>query len=223
MVLYSILSLSSRHQAIIQNQEEHESSFYLERCLKHVIDALSASQTSYDDDLLSTVVLLRVYEEMEQSTDQYMHLHGMGRLLSHIPNFAHSGGLAEAACWQSLRQDIFVSLITARPPTLWLEHYDKSSAFKFRDDGACANVIVLIFAKILRLAHSPDKASDQNQWIRLEADVDRWHDRRTRLFRPIYEEEADLENDRLFPEILLLNAPQGTVSQLSWHIFIYLT
>lgn len=104
IILYAILAVSSRHQAIIaDHQDQHEADFYQSKCVNLVIEALSNVQTTYDDNLLATVVLLRVYEEIEHSTDMHFHLRGMGRLLASIPEFAHSGGLAEAASWQALR------------------------------------------------------------------------------------------------------------------------
>ena len=195
-------------------QQEHEASFYHGKCLGLVIEALSASETAYDDNLLSTVVLLRVYEEIDQVTDEYLNLRGMGRLLSAIPTFAHSGGLAEAACWQSQRQDIFVSLITCQSPTLNLESYERSSAFTFRDEGACANVIILLFAKILEVIYSTKACQDVDLWTLLKADVERWNERRTRLFQPIYDEELDMDEGRPFPIICLLSPPQGNPSSL---------
>lgn len=215
MVLHSLLALSSRHLAIQFDQSQDEASFYHGECLSLLIEALSDSETTYDDNLLSTVVLLRVYEELEQSTDTYLHLGGAGRLLSAIPTFAHSGGLAEAACWQSLRQDIFVSLVTSQPPTLRLESYDQSSAFQFRDDAACANVIVLLFAKILRLTFATEYHHDRpnDSWTALESDIERWHDRRLRLFQPILEEHSDLNHCRPFPVICMLNPPQVVAEQ----------
>ena len=212
MVLQSLLALSSRHLAIQFDQSQDEASFYHGECLRLLIDALSDSEATYDDNLLATVVLLRVYEELEQSTDSYLHLAGTGRLLAAIPTFAHSGGLAEAACWQSLRQDIFVSLVNAQPPTMRLESYDQSSAFKFRDDAACANVIVLLFAKVLRLAYTTEfhrQDVPKGNWAELEADIERWHDRRQRLFQPIFEEPLNLERGTPFPVCCLLNASQG--------------
>lgn len=208
MILYGVLAAASRHQAIWMDQGEHEAEFYHGLSLRLVIEALSASETTYDDDLLVAVVLLRVHEEIAQSTDRYLHLHGMSRLLASIPTFAHSGGLAEAACWLSLRQDLFVSLTIGQRPTLVLEHYDQSSAFKFRDDGACANVIILILAKILRLVYSAESQLEE-EWALLEGDVVRWNDRRAKLFRPIFEEDLDLNKNRPFPVICMINAPQG--------------
>ena len=174
-----------------------------------MIDALSEPQSSYDDNLFSAVILSRTYEELDPTTDQNMHLQGMGRLLTAIPTFAHSGGLAEAACWQSLRQDIFVSLISCQQPTFDLESYERSSALTFRDEGACANVIILLLAKILRLLYSPNSDRDEVSWNTLEEDVDRWNERRVRLFQPVYEEDPDLAQGRPFPTICMMNPPQG--------------
>lgn len=104
IILYAILAVSSRHQAFVaDHRNQHEADFYQSRCVNLVIDALSSVETTYDDNLLVAVVLLRVYEEIEHSTDMHFHLRGMGRLLASIPEFAHSGGLAEAASWQALR------------------------------------------------------------------------------------------------------------------------
>lgn len=109
IILYAILAVSSRHQAIIaDHRDQHEADFYQSRCVNLVIEALSSVETTYDDNLLATVVLLRVYEEIEHSTDMHYHLRGMGRLLASIPEFAHSGGLAEAASWQALRYAVIL-------------------------------------------------------------------------------------------------------------------
>lgn len=209
MVLFSVLALSSMHQAAANGQSQHEASFYHGECLRLLIDALSDDEATYDDNLLASVVLMRVYEEIERSTDDYHHLRGLGRLLDAIPTFAQSGGLAEAACWQSLRQDIFVSLLHAQPPTFGLANYDQSSAFKFRDEAACANVIVLLFAKVLRFTYSRPETPLPDTWASLEADIERWNERRCRLFQPLFEEDADVEGGRPFPVCCMINPPQG--------------
>lgn len=209
MVLFSVLALSSMHQALSLAQSRHEASFYHGECLRLLIDALSDDEATYDDNLLASVVLMRVYEEIWRSNDDQHHLRGLGKLLDAIPAFAQSGGLAEAACWQSLRQDIFVSLLKAQPPTFDLANYGQSSAFKFRDEGACANVIVLLFAKVLRLTYSPAEASLPDTWTSLEAEIERWNDRRHRLFRPMFDEESDVPNGKPFPVCCMINPPQG--------------
>ncbi|KAF7194924.1 Transcription activator AMTR1 [Pseudocercospora fuligena] len=214
MVLYSLLAVSSRHLAIATNQPEPaEASFYHGQCLKLVIEQLSGPESSYDDSLLATTVCLRIYEEIEHVSDEYLHLHGTSRLLRAIPSFAYSGGLGEAACWQSLRQDIYVSVTKGVPPNFLLEDFEQSSAFTFRDDGACANIIILLFAKILRLTHGDKDKATLVAWNRLALDIEAWNDRRLRLFQPIYYEDMDITQGRPFPVVHMISPPQVAALQ----------
>ena len=214
MLLYAVLALSSRHQSILAKHTEHEASFYHGQCLRLVIEALSL-EVPFDEALLATVVLLRVHEELDTSTDGQLQLRAIGRLLTAIPTFAHSGGLAEAACWQSLRQDIFIALINQSPPSLQLEDYEYSEAFRFRDEAACANVIVLLFAKLLRTVFDSDHDQTRNatHLSTLDADVERWHERTKRLFRPIFTKEVDFAKYIYFTILCMLNAPQMVAMQ----------
>ena len=211
MVLHAILALSSRHVSTIAGQPvPAEAAFYHGQCLRLVIEQLSGPESLYDDNLFSTLVCLRVFEEVVSSSEELLHLQGTERLLRTLPTFASSGGLGEAACWQALRQDIYVSMVHCVPPSFHLENYDYSSVFTFRDDAACANVIVLLFAKILRLTHKKEQEQgDFAAWNRLSADVDAWNDRRLRLFQPIYYEDFDISENRPFPVINMISPPQG--------------
>ena len=89
-ILFAVLSLSSRHQAIMLDQSLDEASFYHGQCLHLVIEVLSTAENLYDENLLATVVLLRVYEELDHSTDMHFHLRGTSRLLAAIPDASHS-------------------------------------------------------------------------------------------------------------------------------------
>lgn len=209
LVLFAILATSSRHLAILSRQPDPaEASFYHGQCLRLVIEQLAQPESIHDDNLLATVVCLRIYEEIEHKTDNHLHLAGISRLLRAIPTFAHSGGLGEAACWQSLRQDIYICLVRGLPPSLDLEGFEQSSVFNFRDDAACANVIILWLAKILRLANADGKPAS-SAWNRLALDVEAWNDRRVRLFQPFHYEDFDTGDSRPFPVIHMISPPQG--------------
>jgi hypothetical protein len=209
-LLYAILSLSSRHQAIMLGHSQHEASFYHGQCLRLVIDSLSAAESLYDDNLLATVVLLRVYEEIDHSTDLHFHLHGMSKLLKAIPEFSHSGGLAEAASWQALRQDSKVSLTLGTPLTFALEPYQRSSVVSFRDDAACANMVILLFAKIIRFINTePSTRTGDDTWDSLEGQLSQWSERRKRLFEPLFSGYGDVGESQPSPVMVLMNAPQG--------------
>ena len=66
MVLFALLGISSRHLAILTQQPEPaEASFYHGQCLRLVIEQLAQPGSIHDDNLLATVVCLRIYEEIE--------------------------------------------------------------------------------------------------------------------------------------------------------------
>lgn len=212
MVLFAVLAVSSRHQALVAGYDELESSYYHGRCLELVINALSQPETSYDDNLFATIVCMRVYEELDEEVDDFLHLQGVGRLLNAIPTFAYSGGLAEAASWQALRQDIYVALSNKLQPSFDLANYGRSRVFDFRDDDACANVIVWLFARILRLLYSPSTSSESGAWGEIERDIDSWDAQRSLVFQPLFVKDADLSQDRPFPTVRLINPAQGIAS-----------
>lgn len=209
MVLYSLLALSSRHQSLMTGCDETEASFYHARCIDLVIDAMSKDESSYDDNLFATVVCMRIYEELDDTIDGFLHLQGVGRLLGAIPNFAHSGGLAEAASWQALRQDVYVAIHNQVQPSLDLDNYGRSRVFDFRDDDSCANVIILLFGRILRLLHSPSDSMVYDAWHEIEQHVEMWDAQRLLLFQPLFVKEASVSEDRPFPVIRLINPAQG--------------
>ncbi|KAH0343701.1 hypothetical protein KCU83_g8695, partial [Aureobasidium melanogenum] len=206
MLLYAVLAISAGHQAG-SDEDRHEASEYHGKCLELVIPALSQPERCFDDILLATIVCLRCYEEFNTQADDYLHLNGTARLLSAIPHFSHSGGLAESASWQALRQDIYVSLIQKQPPTFELDNYDKSSVFNSLDFGAAANVIILLFAKILRCLYSSECNNNYTVWQGLEVAVDQWNVQR--VFQPSYYQDAQAESGKPFPTICMISAPQG--------------
>ncbi|KAM3417432.1 hypothetical protein BST61_g5678 [Cercospora zeina] len=194
MVLYALLALASRHLSVMSRQSEEpaEAAFYHGQCLKFVIEQLQGPEALYDDNLLASVVCLRIYEEINFTNDEAHHLAGTDRLMRAIPTFAISGGLGEAACWQSLRQDIYISMTRNRPPSFSLENFELSSVFTFRDDGEQNNAAA---------------------WKRMAQDVEAWNDRRLRLFQPIYYEDLDVAQNRPFPIIHCITPPQVAALQ----------
>lgn len=211
MVLYAVLALSSRHQSLLTKCDANEGSYYHGRCLELVIRELSNPESSYDDNLFATMVCMRVYEELDNTSqaDDFLHLKGVGRLLRAIPTFAHSGGLAEAASWQALRQDVYVAIRDKVPPSFDLDNYGLSRVFDFRDDAACANVIILIFGRILRLLYSPPDAMFFNAWGEIEHQVELWDAQRARVFQPLFVKKADPDENQPFPIVRLINPAQG--------------
>ena len=220
MVLYAVLALSSRHQSLLTKGDTNEGSYYHGKCLELVIQELSKPESFYDDNLFATMVCMRVYEELDHTSkaDEFLHLKGVGRLLRAIPTFAHSGGLAEAASWQALRQDVYVAIRDKVQPSFDLDNYGLSRVFDFRDDAACANVVILLFGRILRLLYSPSDSMLYDAWREIEDHVRLWDAQRSRVFQPLFVKEASPGENQPFPIIRLINPAQGNQDTLCFSV-----
>lgn len=214
MVMYAILAVASRHQAIMTTttDEEFEQNTYHSRCLELLIPALSRPENTYNDQLLTTIVLLRQHEELENRKDTRYHLVASIKLINMISKFSSSGGLAEAASWLFLRQAIYSSLVQREPWELQLENYERSQAFLSRDDCSYANVSVFQLARALRLVSrqsETDSLLERQEWEALEEDVSRWKINSPSSFRPLRYREPDAERGRPFSEVCMISGATG--------------
>lgn len=224
MVMYAILALASRHQAIMTRttDEEFEQNTYHGRCLELLIPALSRPENTYNDNLLITIVLLRQHEELENRKDTRYHLVASIKLINMISKFSSSGGLAEAASWLFLRQVIYASLVQREPWQLQLKNYERSQVFLSRDDCSYANVSVFQLARALRLVSRQsdnDSLLERQEWESLEEDVSRWKINAPSSFRPLRYREPDAECGRPFSEVCMIS---GATSKSSYHPFLFM-
>ncbi|KAF2157215.1 hypothetical protein K461DRAFT_12646 [Myriangium duriaei CBS 260.36] len=200
MLFYAIMSLASLHEALLNNSSRLESEDYHNKCLPLLIGALSSPDASSDVDLLVTISVLRQHEELSDLDDSPTHLTGANQMLSGVSRFASSGGLAEAASWQTLRQLIHAAIVQRHPLQIGLDDYERSSIAVSRENGPYANCAVLLCAKALQLKDLG--------WTELEASIERWWDERPLPFEPIYQAEADPVNGRPWPILPMLGEPQ---------------
>ncbi|KAL2870703.1 uncharacterized protein BJX67DRAFT_390490 [Aspergillus lucknowensis] len=207
MVLKAVLALSARHAAIMSSSDDWEASEYHSQCVELVLQALSKAEESYDDNLLITVVILRVYEELERNTDEKCHWLGSNRLLNTMSRSASSGGLAEAVSWQFLRQAIYACLVEYQPMHLNLENYEHSSVFRRADDAAYANNIIFLCARIIQLRSGPAYSFDESDWQYLSESVEHWYREKPISWQPLKYTEADPAENRPFPELWMVSPP----------------
>lgn len=210
MVMKSLLALSARHDAIMSGSSDLESSEYHGQCLELLIAALARAEASYDDNMLITVVILRVYEELENSTDEKYHLLGSNRLLNTMSKSAYSGGLAEAVSWQFLRQAIYASVVQCQPLSLDLNNYKLSGVFHRRDDAAYANIIIFHCARVIQLCGTD--FVDEASWYGVSNSVEQWYRAKPISWQPLRYRNADADGNRPFPEVWMMSPPAGMSS-----------
>lgn len=210
MVLKAVLALAARHDAILANADDWEASSYHGQCLELLISALDRPEHTYDDNLLVTVVILRIYEELEHSSDERFHLLGSNRLINLMSLSASSGGMAEAVSWQFLRQAIYASIVQYQHFQLDLHNYERSSMFRRDDDAALANMAIFHCAHIIQLCRNfPQSQVEGSAWQNVADAIDKWHQLRPITWQPLRYQPADLDADRPFPEIWMMAAPAG--------------
>ena len=215
MVLKAVLALAACHNAIVSGASDWEASAYHGQCLEFLIAALAQPEDMYDDNLLITVVVLRIYEEMNQDSNQKCHLFGSSRLLNTMSKSASSGGLAEAVSWQFLRQAIYASVVEFQPLQLDLKNYERSSVFHRTDDAAYANSIVFQCARIVQLYTGPDAHTvDAGTWDQLAQGVEQWYSAKPITWEPLRSRSADTTENRPFPELWMVSSPAGMIASL---------
>ncbi|KAJ5666612.1 hypothetical protein N7462_011021 [Penicillium macrosclerotiorum] len=210
------MALTARHDAILTNESDWEASSFHGQCLELLIPVLDRPEQTYDDNLLVTVVILRIYEELENNTDQQFHLLGSNRLINLMSQSASSGGLAEAVSWQFLRQAIYASIVQYQPWQLDLRNYERSSMFQRHDDAAFANMAIFHCAHILQICrHVPQEPVDKHARREIADALEKWHHSKPATWQPLRYEAPDVAAHRPFPEIWMMSAPAGLFPAVS--------
>ncbi|KAJ5881394.1 uncharacterized protein N7529_000066 [Penicillium soppii] len=208
LVLKAILALSARHYAILAQDSDWEASAYHGECLKLLIAALNEAETHCDENMLIAVVILRIYEELENNTDQKFHLLGSNRLVNLVSRSASSGGVAEA--YQPLQLD--------------MQNYESSSMFQRHDDMAYANMIIYYCARILQLCcDTPERIVDRDTWRHISESVEDWSQTKPSTWQPIRYQAANMAADRPFPELWMISPPAVVGMQYYHSACIFLT
>jgi hypothetical protein len=153
--------------------------------------------------------------------DRMTHLLGSSRLVNTINEVAASGGLGEAAAWVALRQNIYVCLTINAPLNLDLDCYKASTSFIGVTDHAWVNKIVYVFAEILRYSCQPAEFLTSETWLDLNQATEDWFQTKPDTFNPLlairYPTPTDAGDRRVFPEILMLQAPH-VIGMVYYHL-----
>ncbi|KAJ6014197.1 hypothetical protein N7540_008788 [Penicillium herquei] len=204
------MALTARHDAILTGNSDWEASSYHGQCLELLIPVLDQPENTYNENLLITVVILRICEELENNTDEKFHLLGSNRLINLMSRSASSGGLAEAVSWQFLRQAIYASVVQYQPLQLNLENYQCSTMFQRTDDAAVANMIIFHCAQIIQHCRDgPGALVGISSWRHSAKSIEDWHQSMPTTWQPLRYQAPNIATDRPFPEIWMMSAPAG--------------
>ncbi|KAH8669096.1 hypothetical protein BX600DRAFT_549311 [Xylariales sp. PMI_506] len=232
LLAYSILAFSSRQLSLVSAAEDVDPASYYCQALSILIDHFNGPFEALDENVLVAIMVLRSYEEMagrpasttiQQSLmaesnidmDAGTHLAGVTRLLNSVSNLVGKGGLAEAASWTVLRQDMYFSLTKSQPLHIDLDSYAQSRSFVDDSPESITNRIVYHCARIQAYAFGTDKTPDPMRWSQLQADVEDWYNTKPWQFRPMWTQTSGggsgdgtgdgAENDSVFPTAWMHN------------------
>ncbi|PIG90201.1 hypothetical protein AARAC_003650 [Aspergillus arachidicola] len=187
MVLKAVLALSAQLNAILSNAKD-----------------------TYDENLLITVGILRLYKELEQSSDEQCHLFGSNRLLNKTSTAASSGGIAKAISWVFLRQTIYASIVQCQPMQFDLANYERPTVLERQDDAVYANIAIFLCAKNIQLYFkSLDCRVNEWDWQQPADSVEHRYQSRPVSWQPLQYKEADLGAARPFPESWIMSPSAG--------------
>lgn len=200
---------------------------YHSRCNTQLIPLLDYEHYVASEDLLATVVILREYEEMSgkisntflavnrsnkvpvviTGKDHGYHLVGVSAMFN-VPDCAHREGLGQAAFWQFVRQDIYMSLPKREPPRTSILNLDPVSNKKTAADCQWANRMVWETASTLALCFGDEPAKPEVYQEHVQR-LDRWFQEKPLSFTPFFYRNRSPERGRYFPEIWLADPWHG--------------
>lgn len=125
-----------------------------------------------------------------------------------MSHFGSSGGLGEAAAWLCLREDIQISLTSQQPLRTNLESFGGSDTFTRTDDYACANRMVFLLAKLLKVTFN-NTMTHPAVLDNLEEEIEDWNTTKPHSFKPIRFVPRGKDMHQRFPEIWMLLPVHG--------------
>lgn len=162
--------------------------FYYQRCLSVLIPEFDRVQPDRVGDLLAATIILRLHEELDgpfAASHTYRHSIGTHALLQSQAAQAMSlSGLARAAAWAGVRQEIYASIKMHRPPAIKASaemlHHTRSSG----TDSAWAESAVSHCLDVLDFCFGADCMNGEI-YDALLSDNTRWETDRPASYDPL--------------------------------------
>ncbi|KAF2099935.1 hypothetical protein NA57DRAFT_75437 [Rhizodiscina lignyota] len=206
----AMFALSARHLSLISEFDTYIANQYQQQCLESLIPLLDEPDTLADEALLAALVILRLLEELDVSiagSDKHEHLLGTQAIIAAQKHHIMSSGLREAAFWAALRQELYVSTTTHRPPRLRIEAAALDSTFANADDWDWSRWTIAHCCEVLDFAFGPQSNSTA-RFEEVMADNKRWNTAKPSTFDPYYQNN-EVNLFEMFPDVRY---------QSAWHV-----
>lgn len=188
-LFHAILAYAAKHLSRLGNYKTEVADRYHQKCLNALIPALSNSSAVIDENLLTSLILLRAMEEVDMpisSPSPEFHLMGTRVFLEAQKTSCNFTGLRLASFWVALRQEIYMAFIHARPvhADFELNNIDWLST---PDVTGCnvANRIIIHCAACLRYCYGSQEGTVAD-WDELQGHLQQWWDERPWYYSPLY-------------------------------------
>ncbi|KAH8724578.1 hypothetical protein GQ44DRAFT_727654 [Phaeosphaeriaceae sp. PMI808] len=212
----AVLAFAARHR-----RDDATARVAYQRCIALLIDRLSEESASHNEQLLSSIVILRFYEQLSVSastgSDDEQHLAGTSAILRASQGDHNvdpsAPTLREAAFWVYVRQCLYNATINQQPPdidfTLQLHPTPESMRdahplARLRLETAWANQMTWNLAHVVNYCFDGremqnNRAYRNHRWQELWDLVQHWSKTRPEGFNPIWQDESG--QDGPFPLI----------------------
>ncbi|KAJ5175184.1 uncharacterized protein N7482_001061 [Penicillium canariense] len=222
ILLYAVLSYAARHVGDAEMAEQAH-----ERCVELLIPFLSSETVADDDILLCTIVILRVFEQlnvMVTGSDRERHLAGCSALLRASQGREldpSTPGLRQAAFWVYMRQCLYNACVHQQAPNVDLNLIlipppsGSDPLGNPNSETAWANTMTWICATVIHFcfgSHYSEPFTRMRRWQELSEAVENWLSTRPCTFDPIWYSEAVPDSGNPFPEIWFT---------ADWHIMAF--
>ncbi|KAL2812154.1 hypothetical protein BJX63DRAFT_259922 [Aspergillus granulosus] len=224
LLLYACLATAARHLSHTTNLvPPNTADEYHEKCIAILLPGLGNWESKIGlEILLASTVILRFFEQISShapSNDSQRHLLAGSVYISSQVDCAVSGGLAEAAFWVFVMQDIQFALISQKPLRLTLSPFGERLQLLWAHQAAqtdrdWAHQAVWLLAETINHCygvHDPN-VSVANSRV-LKQKIEMWGTRKPDGFRPLHFSLADSRIGRPYPVIWYTRSLYATAIQ----------
>ncbi|KAH6683598.1 hypothetical protein F5X68DRAFT_242486, partial [Plectosphaerella plurivora] len=193
-LFHAILAYAAKRLSRLGDYDSVVADKYHQKCLNALIPALSNSAAVADENLLTSLILLRSMEEIDapiSAPSPEFHLMGTRVFLEAQKMSCDFTGLRLASFWIAMRQEIYMAFIHSRPVRSdfalntfeWLNEPDVTGC-------NTANRIIIYCAACLRYCYGSQEVTVEG-WDELQGYLQEWWNERPWHYTPIYTDEND--------------------------------